>query len=213
MEWIDVYNQLNDIPTTFKRSGSTYQWFLTSFVNGQFLYTNGSDGLLNQTNFANTFGPWLDFWGKLFGVVRLNNELDASYLLRIQATVLMHKGPPNAIINYLYTSFGLSVTVSDSPASVGWALIFDTTVVNSQVNQILSSLSTVRPAGVPITSISVVSGGGILGTVNYLNAYRTTGSYLISPLTTITNQVPASANNTLPILPTVFLSDPILNTG
>lgn len=221
MDWNAVSYQLGDVPRTYKRSGLTYTWLNNSFVSGLHRYTNAVDGIMSMAVFSNATGKWLDVWGQLFGVGRLNSETDSAYNNRITQTLLLLKGTPLAIISFVQLTFGLTASVienlfnADGTAMTepSWNLKFGSAFPESQYNQLAQTLAFVRPAGVPFSPFYVLGGGLYLGTLNYLGRARVTGSYLGNPQAPFNFTIPATTNNALPLLPTLFLTDPTLNPG
>jgi hypothetical protein len=58
----------------------------------------------------------------------------------------------------------------------------------------------------------VLRGGLYLGTINYLGiAPSVTGAYLFDPVDEITPDIPATTNNSVPLLPTTYLTDITIN--
>ena len=214
MQWADIAYQLGDLPDTYKRSGTTYEWVMNSLTAALDRYTSSSNGIVNMTTFANAQGKWLDFWGQLLGgIARLNDQTDADYMALITQTILEGKGPPVAILDYVSLIYGIKASITENFPSVGWYLKFGSSFPQSQYNQLALTLGNVRPAGVPFTPFYVLGGGLYLNTINYLGRDRVTGSYIGQPVTTFSFQIPNSTNNVTSSLPTVFLSDPTVNPG
>lgn len=211
MDWNAVSAQLADLPSTYKRSGDTYTFLFKSFVMGLLRYTSAADGTTGQLAFPQAIGKWLDTWGQLFNVPRNNDESDRAYATRIQFLLLSGKGPPVSIARYIQIVEGLSATVTEKFPAVGYRISMGLQTLAAYA-QIISDLKYVRPAGVPFLPLTVLQGGLYLGTINYLGvAPRVTGAYLNQPFTTNGIVVPATTNNSRPLLPTTFLTDPFLN--
>lgn len=224
MDWNAVSHQLDDVPATFKRTGATYAWLFNSFVIGLLRYTSAADGTIRQLTFQNALGTWLDTWGQLFNFRRNNNESDGQYALRIQFLLLSGKGPSIAIEKYIQVVEGLTAIVFEHTAAGFEQVNGDTEVTGigyqiqiglqtlTQYSQIVNDLKFVRPAGVPFLPLLVLRGGLYLGTINYLGtAPSVTGAYLVDPISEIRVAIPAATNNSVPLLPTTFLTDPTLN--
>ena len=212
MQWADIAYQLGDLPDTYKRSGSTYEWVMNSLTAALDRYTSSSNSVISMSTFANAQGKWLDFWGKLLGdIPRINNFTDSEYMEYISQTILEGKGPPVAILDYVSLIYGIKATITENFPSVGWYLKFGSSFPQSQYNQLALTLGNVRPAGVPFTPFSILGGGFFVGTINYLGRDRVTGSYIGQPVTTFSFQIPQSTNNAVSELPTVFLEDPSIN--
>ncbi len=213
MDWDTVLNQLNDLPGTFKRTGSTYAQWVNSLTAAQHRMTNAADGIIAQANFSTTSAQWLNFWGMLFGVPRNNNELSSAYQSRINQTLKAYRVTPSAIIAFLQNVWGLSVTLTETVGGFGWTITLASAIPSAELGAVVLGVSQVRPAGVPFGPIYILSGGASLGTVNYFGAYRSTGAYLTNPVTTYNVVIPAGTNNAQSLLPTPFLTDPSLNPG
>lgn len=216
MQFNDVLTQLNTLPTTFTRPGSQFAELQASKAAGLFRYTNASDGLMEQaSSFVNASGPWLDAWGRLFGVVRDPDETDAAYQNRITAVLTTGCGTPVAIVLYILVALGIQATVTEDFNDTSWSLSLSTPLSPMAFQQLISNLIYVRPAGVPFVKVQTSEAGGtFLGTINYLGAPRVTGAYLKTPQqTTDTTALAAFTNNSVPLLPSTFLTDPTLNPG
>lgn len=217
MNFSQAQQNLNDLPSTFKRLNAPYTQWVDSLTSAIVRGTSAIDALNNQvTQISNAQFGWLDIWGLLFGIPRLTGEPDSHYLARIQYEVTAGAGTPCAIVNWIYAVWGISVTLTESFPAVGYSLKFPATLTLAQINIIVNSLVKIRPAGIPFTvqSAAISSPDGpYLTTINFLNAPRTTGAFVggegeISPSSTLT--LNPSTNNSQPLLPDIFLNDPAL---
>jgi hypothetical protein len=213
MQYGDILIQLNTLPDTYLRPGPTFAFLQASKAAALQRFTNASDGLINNLSFSNASGVWLDVWGELFTIPRNAQESDGSYAARIPATLVSGKGTPVAIILYLLTALGYSVTITEDFVNTAWQVQFSVPVSLAVFNEIMAGLNYVRPAGVPGSALIGTAGGLYIGTVNYLGAPKVTGAYMISPHGLSELNISAFTNNTKPLLPTTFLTDPTLNPG
>jgi hypothetical protein len=209
----DILAQLNTLPDTFLRPGQTFSWIQTTKAAALERYTGASDGLVAQLNFATANGVWLDCWGKLFAIPRQGDESDDQYHRCIPATLQAGRGTPVAIETFLLLAYGYDVTITEDFTNVAWQVKFNVPITPTQFTNIMARLNHIRPCGVPATAMIGLSGGLYLGTVNYLGAPRETGSYLLSPKGVENFDISAYTNNTQPMLPTLYLTDPVLNPG
>lgn len=212
MQWANIQSQLENLPGTYLRQGTTFEWLQNSYIYGMERFCNAMDGTMAQLTFNNAQWRWLDTWGILFGVERNNNETDEHYRTRITNTVQAYHGTPNAIVAYMADSLGLNATVAENFNDPAWFFTLQSLIPTSEYNSLATQLATVRPAGIPFNPMYVLSGGIVLNTINYLSsAPKVTGAYLGSPTTAFYFSIPSSTNNTRPQLPTTYLSDPTLN--
>jgi hypothetical protein len=210
MDWQDVLAQLNDLPSTFTRDGNPYDWWVNSFTELLSRYTTAADAYTNQINFNQANGLWLNVWGELYGISRHTDETDSDYSTRISQTLQAPHGPPLAIQQFLLLSLGITATVTeDIPSKVGWNVAIPINTMESQT-AIAQDLDFVRPAGVPY-NFNIITGGFYLTTVNYLGRARVTGAYLSSPTDVVVPNISTNTNNSVPLLPTTFLTSPIIN--
>jgi hypothetical protein len=211
MDFSQVQAILNDLPTTFKRRGTPYTQLIDALTSGLLLFTQGSDGLLAQTNFANARYGWVDVWGAIAAIRRRNDESDFVYKPRIQNMILSPRLSPAAIAMWLLLVEQVNATVTESLPSVGYSVVLPPTLTTQQIQNILNTLAWVRPAGVPF-QLGSVTGGSFLATVNYLGgAPRTTGAYLPGNSISVGVTLAASTNNETAILPDLLFTDPLLN--
>jgi hypothetical protein len=174
--------------------------------------TGASDSTIQQgTSFPNARFGWLDTWGLLFNVPRLNNEADSKYAVRILYTITAGAGTPVGIATWIYIVWGLTVTVQESPPAVGYNITFQQLLSGTQLLNVLQSLVRIRPAGIPFT-LSFPENGLYLNTINFLNSVNVTGAYLTDPNGTEVVGLSAGTNNAEPVLPGIFLTDPVLNS-
>lgn len=212
MQFQDVAARLGDLPPTFKRPGPGFQTIASSQTAALFRYTGASDGVIQQLDFRQAVGPWLDAWGKLFVIPRNTNESDDTYQNRIVMTLLAGRCTPNAILIYLQ-SLGINATLVEDFVNAAYHIQFTTALTPAAFNSLAQNLASVRPAGVPFLPFQILQGGLYVGTIDFLNAPKVTGAYLDTPLKSFTPTIAVSTNNSVPLLPTLFLTDPTLNPG
>ena len=175
-------------------------------------YTGGTDGLMAQLDFSQAVGPWLDVWGRLFVVPRNQDESDNDYYNRIVMTLVAGRVTPVAILIYLRT-LGITANLVENFVNPSFSLEFTTPLTVAGFDALAQNLAAVRPAGVPFLPFEVLQGGLYVGTVNFVDAPKVTGGYLDSPVKTFTPSIAQSTNNSEPLLPTTYLTDPTLNPG
>lgn len=211
MNFQEVQERLADLPSTYTRPGPNYQRLDLSRAAELFRYTNGADGVIEQLNFSQAVGPWLDVWGKLFVIPRNTNESDDSYHTRILFTLLAGRVTPNAILLYLLNTIGAAPNLVENFPQCEFRLVFTQPLTTAAFEAVAQNLASVRPAGVPFLPFEVLQGGSYLGTVNFTGAAKVTGAYLDAPVKDFTPALDASTNNAVPLLPTTFLTDPSIN--
>jgi hypothetical protein len=218
MDWNAVAAQLARVPATYKRSGTTFEWLSNSFTMSLLRYSSAADGISAQLVFQNAIGTWLDVWGQLLNVRRKDNEADDDYRIRIQFLLGFPpaslgaqggKGTPISMENYITYIEGVGGRVAEAFPAPGYQ-IYVGALTAAAYAQLLNDLKYVRPAGVPFEGF-VSSGGTYLDTVNYLGAPKITGAYLLNPFTPAAPPLSATTNNSAPLLPTTFLTDPTIN--
>jgi hypothetical protein len=213
MQYADVLAQINTLPSSFVRPGPTFAFLQASRAAALLRYAEASDGLIANLSFTTASGVWLDAWGQLFVIPRDAQESDGSYANRIPATLVSGHGTPIAIVLYLLTAFGYTVTITEDFVNTAWQVKFEVPIAPARFNELMQGLNRIRPAGVPATALIGLSGGLYIGSINYLGAPRVTGAYLLSPKGEAALEISAFTNNTLPLLPTLFLTDPTINPG
>ena len=210
MDFPAVLARLNDLPTTFQRNGPPYTLLIDSIGWQLAMFTLAADATSQQVL---AFGPaldgWLDVWGLLWGVPRQQNEANSSYSLRIARTVLAWVGTFPAIQAWL-NFYAPGGTVTENLPNVGYVITFPANMTTAQITAFLLSLNRIRPAGVPFV-IQQVTGGITLGTDIFLATGAPKGAYLSSAFTPIPFPLGAVTNNTVPLLPSCYMSDPTLN--
>ena len=213
MDFALVEQQLNDLPATFKRDGAPYTQVVDSLAALLDRYTNASDGSINQVaDFSGAQFGWLDIWGLLFGLPRQANEADQLYGPRIQYEVMAGNGTPVGMAYWIRAVWRVSATIVEALPALGYSITFPASVTDTQIAEILASLSRVRPAGVPITSVSRLGTGLYVTTINFLGASRVTGAYITGGTTGLGFILYPATNNAEPILPDILLTDPVLNS-
>lgn len=210
MDFPAVQQQLNDLPPTFLRSNATWLQWMDALSAGLARFTIGADGVAAQGTFANARFGWLDVWGLLFGIPRMANEADSKYSTRIVFTLNTGAGTVLVMQEWIALVYNLFVAITDSATAFGYTITFPPIATSDQINAVLSALGQVRPAGVPFIAYSQ-NIGTYLDTVNYLNASLITGSYLGGGSSSVALTIGAATNNSTPLFPQLFLTDPVLN--
>jgi hypothetical protein len=211
MDSTTVLARLNQLPASFRRLGPNYTALQNSLQAFLYRYTDSMDGLSNEEFIDSATDKWLDVFGLMFGIPRFAGESSSAYLARIQFTLVAWRGTPAAIVSYLQLITGLDVTVTENTTPEdSWTAAISGSVTSVLVNRINNSIGFVRPAGVPF-NYAVSTGGLYLSTINYMGRSRLTGSYIVSATKTLAPSIPSSTNNSLPLLPTDFLTDSSIN--
>lgn len=210
MDFPTVLARLNDLPNTFKRNGPPYTLLMDSIAWQLTMFTLAADATSQQViAFGAALDGWLDVWGLLWGAPRQQNEANANYALRISRTVLAWVGTLPAIQIWL-NFYAPGGTVAENPSGFGYAIIFPSSMTLATINMFLASFNKIRPAGVPFAAFQAL-GGITLGTDIFLDTGAPKGAYLSSVLNQIPLPLSSSTPNTVPILPTLYFSDPTLN--
>lgn len=213
MDFGSVLAQINRLPLTYLRPGTTFAAMQASKAAALMRYANASDALVDQLTFSKATGVWLDVWGKLFGIPRNPQESDDTYSTRISGTLVAGRTTPVAMAIYLNVALGINATITEDLVNTAWKLQFSAPITAAQYNQIMANMAFVRPAGVPSTAFVGAEGGLYTGTVNYLGAPKVTGAYLEESAQHYILNISAYTNNSNPLLPTLFMSDPTVNPG
>jgi hypothetical protein len=204
-----VQSQLNDLPATFTRPGAPYTQLIDALTGTLANYTEGAGAILNSLDFQNARYGWLDTWGLLFGITRNTNESDIPYAARITWFLNAWVGTISAIQAYIRFATGTGGAVLENSGG-GYAITLSVNLNTAQQIQFLQGLARIRPAGVPFT-LSFLSAGTYLDTVNYItNAPSVMGAYLTNT-TSVPQWLGPNTNSALPLLPDLYLTDPILN--
>jgi hypothetical protein len=204
--------QISILPPAYKNPSPSYEFFMNSVAMGLTLYTEAIDALVNNASFTTSKYNWLNTWGNLFVVPRGTYENSSQYSLKIQNLISTGNGTPIRIQDYIYNIYGVYVTISENFISgtpnYGYTLKFNGSIYN--MKQLALDLNRVRPAGVPIY-FDIISGGNYINTINFIGAWRTTGSYLSFPITAFNPNLPESTNNAQNTLPTNYLTATAIN--
>jgi hypothetical protein len=214
VNWADNTAILNKLPTTYSRLGPNFDIWKNSQLAVLTRFTEAADSISAQYSYSGATGNWLNAWGELFGVTR-STEYDALFKLCITFTMLAWRGTVPGIERYMNEARGIPSTVIENFPNVGWQLTVypGYTLTPAQIALLPGWLAFVRPAGVPYT-VKANSGGGYLSTGNFLSVTRFPGSWLrLAGSTPEGFEVPMATNNTVPLLPTTLLTDPLLNPG
>lgn len=210
MDFQEVEKQLNDLPATFRRQGAPYTQYVDALSAAMTRLTMPADGQIAQGDFTKSVDGWLDTWGEIVGILRGNNSPNQTYKAQMQYAVTARGGPPLAIVAWVLAIFGLLIEIIENLPQVGYVLVFPATLTTAQIQQIIASIGYVRPAGVPF-SIETSNLGTFLRTVNFISAPKITGAYLATGTTTIGLGLGPATNNSPPLIPTEYLTDPTLN--
>jgi hypothetical protein len=211
MNLTEVISQLNDLPDTFKRPGTIYAQLTQSFATGLTRYTDATDEIGNEsTSFSEARYGWLDVWGLLFGITRNSGEADYSYSLRVEQVLMAWVGTLPAIANWAEVIYQTTVTIAENFPAPGYVIQLPGSLTIAQVDAFVASLNRIRPAGVPF-QVGMQSSGLYLDTINYCGAARVTGAYLTNALTYVPLAIGPITINAVPLLPSLYLTDPTLN--
>jgi len=210
MDLPSVLARLNDLPSTFKRNGPPYTLLIDSIGWQLTMFTQAADATSQQVL---AFGPaldgWLNVWGLLWGVPRQQQEANSSYATRIARTVLAWVGTLPAIQQWLIY-YAPGATVTENLPDVGYVITFPANMTLAQIAVFLLSFNRIRPAGVPF-AVQQIASGLTLGTDVFLATGAPKGAYLSGAAEPFPLPIGPSTPNTVPLLPTVYFSDPTLN--
>lgn len=212
MQPSQILAQLLDIPFTFQRPGAPYSWTIASLAGGEAGYAQASDGVVAMAaGIPTAQGPWLGVWGEIYDLPRLAGEADAAYAARILFTLASPVGPPLAIQTWSQLFFQTSgIFVTEAFPTVGYSISLPAGLSTSSLAAWVSGLARIRPAGVPISVFSQ-TGPLMLGTYSYIGASGFAGSYLGAGVSPAGISIGASTLNARPSIPTLLLTDPLLN--
>lgn len=208
MQYNVVIARLNDLPAPFIRQQSTYYAWQSTQAAALTAYGISADAIPSQVYFSVASAGWLDVWGELLGFPRQTGEGDVPYKLRIQQSLVAPVGSATAIENFGTTYFNSSVTVVEGFAT--YTIQLPSFVTAASLSAFLQALARIRPAGVPfITNLAQV--GVYYGAFFYYGGPTISGLYPGGSVINSVINLPASTNNSQPLLPSNFLTDPILN--
>ena len=210
MDFPAVLATLNDLPSTFQRPSSWVTQMLDGLGFEIAVGTQGTDGTMAQVQSVNAAQDgWLDVWGLLMNVPRNSGEGNTPYLARISNTVLAAVGTLNAIQIWI-NLFAPGGSVAANASGLGYTISLPSALTPAQASAFLASLSRIRPAGVPF---SAVQGAGALyaGTVEFAGLGQIMGSYLSASSNSSGAAFGATALSAVPMLPTLYMTDPTLN--
>lgn len=220
MDFSTVQKQLTDLPLTFQRPGTPFTQWIDALTAGLTRDTAALDQLLSQVQSVdNAVYGWADIWGLLAGIPRFSNEEDRTYITRIIYILNAGGGTPVGMAAWIGAVWKVSAQITETFGQVGYNIVFNTTITLEQAVAIVASMVRIRPAGVPILSISVASRttlGMFLDTINFLDlAPSVTGAYLSGTGgagggVAVPGLYPAT-NSAVPLLPDLLLTDPTLN--
>lgn len=236
MDFLTVWRQLVDLPSTFRREGTPYTWLTDSITSGLYLFCQALDALQQQYNFNTAQEGWIDVWGALAGFTRNTDEPNDHYQERIQQTILAWRDSTTAIEKFISVVENTQALVFEHQPT-GYTIYFQTLTDLNQIQKIVYDLRYVRPAGVPfdiqsqigtyldtvnyygtiginpafITNQSLLNGPAVLGSVVPPPLIgRVTGAYLTGT-EPIRFNIPATTNSGENLLPTLLMTDPTLN--
>ena len=207
MQFADVLARLQQLPATFRRQLTPYQWLEASLTAQLASYTATDDAITSQAQFTTAIGRWVDTWGQVLGIPRQSSESTVAYFNRILASMTAAKGPPVAMEFFLKTVLNAAVVIVDSPTAIGYSV-----EIPSTVNLILAvaAINYVRPTGVPFV-IVLTEGGPYISGINFCGRGSVTGAYLTSGSRSPAGLISSSTNSVVNQLPTTWLTDPLLN--
>lgn len=211
MQPILVQTQLLDLPPAFKRPGTVFSAIYSSLAAGESIYTLASDGVASAQSMPTSLNGWLAVWGEILGLPKNPNESDFFYSIRIQKTLLAPVGTPYGI--QVWSQFILgnpNVIVTENLAMGGYTITFPETLTATSVQNWLTNLNRIRPAGVPFNLLAQTN-PLMIGTYSYIGAPGFAGSYLGFGVTAYPLDIDASTQNIQPLVSETLLSDPILN--
>lgn len=206
-----ILAQLNDLPTTFRRTGLAYGQLTDALANGLDGYTEAADATFAQIDtFDNAVWGWLDVWGLLLNIPRYDNESDILYKPRIRNTLLAWVGTLPALQMWGLLFFGQPVQVNERLPNFGYDIIVPPGVPLENIQQFIASIKRIRPAGIPFTVAEQV-GSLYLDTINYFDDGEVVGDYLDDGAKNIDLGNGVITGNALPLLPDIYFNDPTMN--
>ena len=209
MDWQTINSRLASLPSTYRRSGTPFTAWESSLTESLALPNTAIESIMEMLSFGSATGKWLDLWGGILGIPRHSSEVDSAYGQRITATLTAWRGTVPALIRFIQETLDQTIGVIESLPTPGYQISVPVGI--NDLQQVSADLNFVRPAGVPY-GFTANHGGLFLGTVNYVGRSRLSGSYLTTPRLVIPPSIPAATNNSVPIVPTTFLSDPTINS-
>jgi hypothetical protein len=210
MDFPTVLARLNDLPSTFRRNGPPYTQLIDSIARALAGFTLAADATEAQVSaFTVALDGWLDVWGLLWGVARQQNEANSSYGTRISRTVLAWVGTLPAIQAWV-SFYAPGGTVVDNYPTLGYSITLPPTMTPAQVTSFLRSLNRIRPAGMPFT-VNQTASGIFLGTQVFIGTGLSQAPYLTGTAINLALALNPVTPNTVPIIPTTFMSDPTIN--
>lgn len=211
MNFVDVENQISDLPSTFKRFGPIFAGLIISLSAALARSTRVIDQVAAQTNINTAKWGWLDAIGKLYGIPRNQYETDPQYKTRLLGTLTASHGTPTSITSFIKLALNLNTTITENFDLVSYTIDFTNPPSVQTLTQVAIAINWVRPAGVPFLPFFQIRGGLFLNTLNYFGTKRVTGSYLARPQSTIAINLSDHTNNPKPLLPTTYISDPYVS--
>ena len=210
MNFDDVQNQLDDIPSSFKRFGYIFAGLISSLTAILARNTQALDQLATMIDINSARWGWLDSIGQLYSIPRNQYETDPQYRTRLIGTLNAHTGTPQAIVSFIKLALNLDTTIIENFNVVDYQINFTNPPSQGTLQNVALSIVRVRPAGVPFLPLYQVTGGIYLNTCNYLNTRFITGSYFSQPHSSISIFLAQNTNNPPALLPTQLLTDPYI---
>jgi len=208
MQPIVIAARLTDLPTAFMRQDPVYYAWQTSQETSLTEYCVPGDALPQQVTFTNAVAGWLDVWGQLLGFQRNSEEGDVPYSIRIKNALIAPVGTPIAI--ELFGTQYLNAPVSVVEGFATYAIGLPAYLSTAQTALFLAALARVRPAGVPFTTTQSQE-GVFYDTMFFFGSPWDAGVYAGGQMTPVSLPLSQTTNNSQPLLPSLMLTDPILN--
>lgn len=211
MTYDEALQIVTSLPETFRRVGSNYSVWQTSQMIAIARFISGDDSIISQiVSVDAATAKWLDTFGELLGISRKSRESDSAFAARVQATCVANHCSPLNIIAFLSFSMNITTEVTESFPDVGWVLsVSDSNVLTDEAT-LADTLVRVRPAGVPF--VYEYPSGGLYMTSNvFRNRPLGYGAFLSDATKTKTPTEGGATNAATSTLPTVFLTDPVIN--
>ena len=208
MQFKDVENQLDDLPSAFKRFGPIFARLITSLSAALTRSTSSIDQLATNISLPTAKWGWLDAIGKLYGIQRNQFETDPQFRTRLLGTLTATRGTPTSMVNFIKLALNLNTSITENFSLVSYQINFSNPPNQQTLQKVVIAINWVRPAGVPFLPLFQIKGGLYLDTLNYFRVKRVTGSYLARPVAAINVNIAANTNSPKALLPTNYLTDP-----
>jgi len=208
MQYSVVASRIADLPPPFTRPDSNYAAVQASLSYALTQYCQPADSTDQQTNYGIADGGWLNVWGQLLGLPRYPSEADSVYQARVLSILIAPVGSALAIQTFATSFFHSSVTVTEN--FPGYTVAIPSFASVSQIDTFAVALGRIRPAGVPII-IEQIQQSFFFNNYNYFNGQGIAGVYFGGPPNFVTWPLPINTNNSQSLLPSLLLTDPVLN--